>query len=801
MSVTELFPQYLIDDLADSGLTPEDVRARIAGANEKQATNTPLGVDGYVLPYFDIHGKPLPFYRVKLINSGDPKIKYKQIATSGNHVYFPLGFQSRLKNANYIIITEGEKKAAKAVKEGYACVGLGGVESWRNRTVVLHQDSQIGQDNKGRVVAKLPAGAEITEQVDTIATGLSELIQIAVRRNIPIVICFDSELDIPGYIRYEVQRAAASLGFELRNRGVKFVNIRQVVLKPEDTGLQGKLGLDDFLIHEDLGADALAQQIHDVLQLRSAFPKHPSPREYVSRKLQRSSISRADMNALSTAIICDLDSNGMRLHCADDDNMYYFDEATHRLMSAHFTQHMDFAKTTFARKLYEAYGITQGDMRLINVLNSQFCGEEPVQSVRPEKVMAIRGDALYYQISDGRMVKINAEGVRLLLNGQEDVLFEGDMVESLDHKDLSKAIAHYSGMKELPNLWYDTLLSARIKESQGDYARKLLSLLYSISPWMYKWRATQLPLEQMCGEQGSGKSTLFKLRQMIISGRSALRNAPRDLKDWTASVASAGALHVTDNVHMTSGMFKQQLSDELARVITEDDPHIEARKLYTDNDLMRVPVKTVFAVTAIKQPFTNTDIIERSIITLLDKGTGQIDYDADWVGDQLNAVGGRTHWVAYHLVFLHRLFALIKRQWNQSYKARYRLINVEQLMTLAAQIYGMDSSWIKDFMEHSREEITAKSDGALEGLLAWASEVRRDLPGDKLKQRIFTTQDMVQWFESEEEWESNPLLNNTRKLGTYLAQNVNTVSQIAGVEPTGAKTNNRLTYRVTPLKH
>lgn len=799
MSVTELFKPFILEDLAESGLEIKDMRVRLAGPNEKQATNTPMGVEAYTIPYFDIHEKPLPFYRNKLIDSPDPTIKYKQLATSGNHVYFPLGFNKLAQKAQYIIITEGEKKAAAAVKHGFPCVGLGGVDSWRNRTVVLHKDSQVGQSKQGEVVVKLPAGAEIREQADTLALGMRELIDLALKRSIPIIIAFDSDLHIKGYVRFEVQRAAAALGFELRNRGVKFVNIKQLILDPEDSGAEGKLGLDDFLMNEELGPDVLRQQIHDVLKSNRSFPKHPNTREYVNRKLQKTSIARSEMSSLCTSIICDLDSNGMRLHCPDDDNMYYFDEGTHKLLKAHFTQHMEFAKTAFGRKLYDAYGITISDQRLIQVLNSQFCGEEPMYKVKPEKIMTIRGDAFYYQISDGRMVKVDAQGIRIMLNGTDNVLFEGDMVEDIPHEELSKAIGYYSKEKDLPNFWYDVLKEARIKDSPEDRMRKLLSLLYSISPWMYRWRATQLPLEQMLGEAGSGKSTLYVLRQSILAGRTALRNAPKDLRDWTASIAASGALHVTDNVHMTGGMLKQQLSDELCRVITETDPHIESRKLYTDNDLVRVPVKTVFAVTAIKQPFTNTDIIQRSIITQLDKGLGVVEYDANWTGKQLSRFGGRTHWIAHQMVFLHRLFQRIKDHWDPTYKAKYRLINIEQILMHAAHVYGLDDAWIPHFLESTSAELVASSDAALEGLIAWADAVREEHPKDKLKRMLFTTQDMVNWFEGQEEWEGNTVLINGRKLGHYIEGKKNTVAQISGVCPTDVKRNNRKTYQVVHL--
>lgn len=802
MSVTELIPQFLVEDLARSGLEPQDVRARLAGPGEKQVTNTPIGVDAYVLPYFDMYGKAIPFYRAKLINNPDPKVKYKQIATSPNHVYFPLGFAAALRGAAYILITEGEKKAAAAVKAGFPCVGLGGTDSWKNRTVVLHKDSQVGTSKSGAIVAKMPAGAEVTERVDTLARGLQEIIDYAIRKRIPIIICFDSDLAVKELIRFEVQRSAATFGYELRHRGVPFNQIKQLILSPVgEFKKDGKLGLDDFLQDEGLGPDELERQLEQVMKARSAFPRHPNPRDYVNRKLQRAALPRGEMQGLGNSIICDLDARGLRLHCPDDDMMYYFDEGSYRLMKVVFSHHLSFSQTPFGIKLYQDYGITSGDIKFVQVLNSQFCAEEPIATVKPEKVLCVRGHALYYQITDGLMVRVDKDDIKILTNGSDDVLFEADLVKPIPHQQLLETIATYKGQTQLDNRWYDTLKDARIKESTNDYQRRLLSLLYSISPYMYKWRGTQLPIEQMLGEAGSGKSTLFSLRQQILTGISVLRNAPNDIRDWTASVAHTGGLHVTDNVHMTNSQLKQALSDELCRIITEPDPHIERRKLYSDNELIRTPVKTVFAVTAIKQPFTNTDIIQRSIVCDLDKGTGDVVYDSDWDTHQLARHGGRIHWVAHQMVFMQRLFQLIDKKWKEGYKARFRLINVEQLLMLASEVYGEDGDWIPSFLETSRDDRTARSDFALEGLIAWADHIRRTNDRRKLPAQLFTTIDMTWFFEADEDFDKNPILINSRSLGNYLADKKNTIAHIAGIVPANYKKSNRWAYRVIELDH
>lgn len=790
-AVQDLFPGWMMSDLANSGLGPGDVNARPAGPNEKHATNTPQGVEAYVLPYWDITGRPLPFYRLKLINNPDQRVKYKQLATSGNHVYFPKGFWDLAQRSRFILITEGEKKAACAVKNGIAACAVGGTYSWKNRTLVLGKDAQLGTDKNGKVTAKLAAGQEVIEKVDSTATGFQDLVNLAIDRSIPIVICFDSDYAHHRTgVSVDVQKAAAELGYELRFRGVKLVNIRQLILKGNNNGPE-KLGLDDLIMEESLGIGAFWAQLNKVLEARQAFPRHPAPREYVNRKLQKSALPRSELQALSTAIISDLDTRGRRLYCPLDENYYFFDEGTRALVPVYFSSTMEFGQTPFGIKLYNDYSVSPGDQRLLLQLSTQFAAEEPIQTVKPEKVVTIRDNRLYYQLSTGQMAVTSSEGTKILSNGSDDILFEANQVAPIDGAALMEAIDELK-KKPLENYWYTVMREVRIKESSHDYERKLLSLLFCISPWMYKWNNTQLPIEMTIGEAGSGKSSLYELRLNILTGDPKLRNAPRDMKDWTASVANTGGLHVTDNVHMTNGKLKQELSDELCRVITESNPHIESRKLYSDNTLVRTPVKAVFAVTAIQQPFGNTDIVQRSIITQLDKGIKHVRYDANWPEHQLERFGGRTHWVAFQLLFTQHLFKLIQEKWHTRYSAKYRLINVEQLLKLSAQVFGWESEWVPDFLEESRDQKIIEGDYALEGLLAWAEEARRS--HKNLNGVLFKVSDITNWAAASEEFEGNNILTTSRMLSNYLKKSKNKVASIVGLVPAGRKIQNADAY-------
>lgn len=74
------------------------------------------------------------YWRCKLFpppkNRKGQEVKYLQPKDSANRLYFPpcVALQSDAP----VWLTEGEKKALKLTKEGFPCIGLGGVWSWRH---------------------------------------------------------------------------------------------------------------------------------------------------------------------------------------------------------------------------------------------------------------------------------------------------------------------------------------------------------------------------------------------------------------------------------------------------------------------------------------------------------------------------------------------------------------------------------------------------------------------------------------------------------------------------------------------
>ncbi len=810
-NVTTSTAQKIQQDLAKSGLTVEDINAREATSLEFASVGAVGGHTGYVIPYYDIDGKHRPFYRVKFFGGA---VKYKQPKNTSNHIYYPKGFARLVKELEsrgafrYVVICEGEKKAAACVSVGVPAVALGGVDSWKNRNILIPEGSDLGKATDGKAITvKLPQGTgdDVTDSNLTIlAKGFPELIDMAVRASIHLVITFDRDTESDSGTKMEVQRAAAQLGFELRFRGLAFSHIHQLLLPPLKTGPQDKVGLDDYLVAKNDNGSSLRDLIDSVIDSGHSFPRHPNIREMIAKKLQKARMDRKETQAVALAVLSDLDGDGRRLRSDDEKQAYYFDRSSSSLIRVNMNMNNRglLHETPFGQLLYNKYGLSAADSRVLTWLDAQFHSEQPIEDVHPHRIIArpeYMEDAVRYQISDSQYVKVTAdvdEPVQVLDNGVDGYLFEAGQVEGIDAKDLQAAIERCRPDADgiMPCWWNDVLGTVRLRDPVE--ARVVAAMLFYLSPWLYKWRGSQLPVELVLGESGSGKSSLCEHRLNILTGNANLRNAPTDLKDWHASISNTGGLHVTDNVQLMDKSLRQRLSDEICRLVTEPDPHVEARKLYSNNELIRVPVSCCFSITAIQQPFMQADLLARAIIIELDKSIAadedaHVTYDASWVPHQMEARGGRAMWLAHHLMVLNRFFQLVKEEWNPKYMASHRLINVEQAMIIMGKVFGLDLDWVPQYLVSKASRATSEADWALEGLTEFARVVLAN--GTQTKK--WSAAEISTWALGSEDYSECVQLVNARKLSRYIITNKVLVASIAGIHETG-RTGNKQLYTI-----
>lgn len=228
------------DKILSSGLTLADakiLKIDSLTASETQKLNRsfrPLA--SMRLKYLDPFGKPMsdwpnspPFYRLRYLETGTDFAdlaekkppRYVQEPGTAPCAYYPANQSwEEILDDPYVplIITEGELKAAKACKEGFPTIGIGGVYNWR--------------------AVKL--GVTWIESLNYVTWQ---------RRN--VYICYDSDMQVNPMICHALRDLAEAL----HNKGafVYLVNL------PQLEGLD-KVGLDDFFVH------ATAEQFMELLQ-------------------------------------------------------------------------------------------------------------------------------------------------------------------------------------------------------------------------------------------------------------------------------------------------------------------------------------------------------------------------------------------------------------------------------------------------------------------------------------------------------------------------------------------------------
>lgn len=224
--------------LLSSGLTLEDAKILqmvcLDGAQTAQLHKSFKPFQSLKINYLDHNGLPLadwpcakPFYRLRYLETpvdfGSKKpLRYVQEPSTAPVAYFPANqdWSELVSDTDQpIILTEGELKAAKACKEGFPTIGLGGVYNWRAHRLGLMW---------------LPSLEPINW----------------VKRN--AYICFDSDYKT----NKMVCSALRELADELHQRGA-FVHL---VALPTLNGFD-KVGLDDFLVNAGPSANNMFREL------------------------------------------------------------------------------------------------------------------------------------------------------------------------------------------------------------------------------------------------------------------------------------------------------------------------------------------------------------------------------------------------------------------------------------------------------------------------------------------------------------------------------------------------------------
>jgi hypothetical protein len=200
------------------------------------------------------------------------------------------------------------------------------------------------------------------------------------------------------------------------------------------------------------------------------------------------------------------------------------------------------------------------------------------------------GDALYYELRPGRVVKLDAEGWRFEPN--PPVLFR-----------------HFPNLKPLPDpqeggsasLAY---LYANLKTNRD---KRLFTAYAATLPLPHVGR----PIFNASGAMGSGKTTIQRLlkRTWDPTAPETVRFDPRDF----LQKASHAYLVVLDN----QNTIPEWAADTLCRLVTGEAD--SKRRLYTDDEDVIVELRRAVLLNGINVPTDRGDVLDRSLVVELER--------------------------------------------------------------------------------------------------------------------------------------------------------------------------------------
>jgi hypothetical protein len=673
-------PEAVMAHLEESTITTQTANlAQIKALPEelRQAHNS----QGYIIPYFDLRGRKTKHYRLRLLQQQPQtgKAKYLQPKNSQPHVYLgPPEHQGNLGDTNTpLIFVEGEKKALAlqqlATQEDLpiAVVGLGGVDAWRSRTYKVNKET-VTLNGQSEATIKLPSGhaPNIEEQV---AEELAELADLGLLTDRQCLLLFD--YDPSPVTQQHVQRAAFEFALWLFDHDA---DPKQVTAPQSTTDPKTKLGIDDYLAKLPVAdrAEVFMQLISGDSSQPNFFPVPANLGTWVTQQLAK---RKMEPKKVARAILAGLDRHGHRYYNPEANEFYYLTDpnrTSSQLLVAPLSKRgsEDRRMTEFGRLLIKEYRLPTAQGDVYSALADQYSTVEPVEARTVRNLSWATGDALYFQLGNAEVAKVTAKRISIQPNGKE-VLFRSGLVEPLAALDLKP----YLGRD--PSLWLQTLTTLRI-EPLGNLSHnetlQVLAALFHLSPLLRRWRGLMLPIEQCIAEPGSGKTFLYNLRRGVLTGRPSLDHLSSDPRSWIGSITHAPGIWVGDNLNEIPRQMRSEMEVELARLVTEPNPTISQRIMFSDNRIANYVVDCVFAVTAIGTPFHKPDVTQRSLTFRL----GAIPAgrrDGRWYQRRLE---NRVEWVAEHLTAVQRFFQIAELMWDPEYESEHRLNGFEQAMSL-----------------------------------------------------------------------------------------------------------------------